>query len=66
MKSNVGLLDRIIRLALAAGAIWLFFTGERPTWEWAVLTVGVILGLTALVGVCPLYSILGMRTKKTG
>lgn len=64
MKSNVGLIDRIVRLAIMAAAIWLFFTGMRPTWEWAALVVGVVLGVTALVGFCPLYSVLKIRTNK--
>lgn len=65
MKTNVGLLDRIVRLAIAAAAIWLFFAGARPNWEWAALLVGVILGLTALVGFCPLYSVLNIHTNKS-
>lgn len=64
MKSNVGLIDRIVRLAIMAAAIWLFFTEMRPTWEWAALVVGVVLGVTALVGFCPLYSVLKIHTNK--
>lgn len=64
MKTNVGLIDRIVRLAIAAAAIWLFFTGVRPAWEWVTLVVGVILGVTALVGYCPLYTVLHIHTNK--
>lgn len=65
MKANVGLIDRIVRLAILATAIWLFFTGARPIWEWAALAVGVILGVTALIGYCPLYSVLKIHTNKS-
>jgi len=62
MKTNVGMIDRFFRLAIAAAAFWLFFTGERPVWEYGVLIVGVIMALTALLGSCPLYSLFGIRT----
>jgi hypothetical protein len=67
MSRNVGVIDRIIRLLIAAGALWLFFTGERPAWEYAVLVVGVIMLLTAIIGVCPAYSLLGIgkRNKRS-
>jgi hypothetical protein len=64
MKQNVGMFDRLVRLVIAAGAFWLFFTGERPVWEYGVLAVGVIMALTALAGSCPLYSLIGVRTCK--
>ena len=65
MKTNVGMADRIVRLAIAAAAFYVFFTGERPSWEYGALAVGVILALTALSGFCPLYRLLGFRTCKT-
>jgi hypothetical protein len=64
MKTNVGMLDRLIRATIAAAAFWIFFTGERPNWEYAALAVGVIMGLTALMGFCPLYRLIGFRTSK--
>ncbi len=67
MKVNVGLIDRFVRIAIAVAAFWLFFTGERPVWEYGALAVGVILALTAVTGVCPLYRLFGLRTcKKPG
>ncbi|NWG70395.1 MAG: DUF2892 domain-containing protein [Parvularculaceae bacterium] len=62
MKANVGGLDRAARLVIAAGAVYLFFTGERPNWEYGALAAGVILGLTAITGFCPLYRLIGVNT----
>lgn len=64
MKTNEGMLDRVIRLVIAAGAFYVFFTGDRPNWEYAVLAVGVVMALTALTGFCPLYALLGVKTCK--
>jgi len=60
MKSNVGLVDKAVRiiagLALLAWAIW----GEGA---WHRLGfIGIVPILTALVGFCPLYTVLGIRT----
>lgn len=69
MTVNVGSLDRILRIivgiVLIAYAIPLGFpvTG----WNW-VGWIGVVPLLTAIVGNCPLYSIIGVSTcpmKKT-
>ncbi len=63
MSANVGSLDRMIRLV--AGAIlvvlglWL-----GGGWLWAVL-VGAVLVATALLRVCPAYTLLHIRTNKT-
>jgi len=63
MKPNMGNLDRIIRivagLALLAYALGLIFPDTG--WNW-VGWIGVVPLLTALVRVCPAYSILGIRT----
>jgi hypothetical protein len=63
MSVNVGNIDRILRviigLALVAYAIPLGFPSTG--WNW-VGWIGVIPLLTALVGSCPLYSIIGVST----
>lgn len=64
MKTNVGMFDRLVRIALAAAAFWLFFTGPRPDWEYGALVVGAILALTAVTGFCPLYRLVGLKTCK--
>lgn len=63
MTQNVGTIDRFVRGI--AGAVLLlawvlgWFTG---TWAIVLGTVGIVLVLTALVGFCPLYRLLGMST----
>ncbi len=63
MSVNVGPLDRMLRvvlgLALIAYAIPLGF--PQTGWNW-VGWIGVVPLITAAVGYCPLYSILGMST----
>lgn len=56
MKKNMGLIDRIIRLVLAAVVGVLYFTGQITG------TAAIILGIFALIfvatsaiGFCPLY-----------
>lgn len=58
-KSNVGKIDRIVRVILGVLLIGnVFFALQHPI-GW----VGVILVLTGLAGICPLYSLLGINTK---
>ncbi|MGB5199601.1 MAG: DUF2892 domain-containing protein, partial [Sedimenticolaceae bacterium] len=58
-KYNMGKTDRIIRAVLGVLLIGnVFFALQHPV-GW----IGVILLATAIVGVCPLYSLLGLNTK---
>ena len=63
MNANVGLLDRIVRIAiglvLIAYAIPIGFS--ITGWNW-VGWIGVVPILTAAFGICPLYSFLGFST----
>jgi hypothetical protein len=64
MKSNVGGIDRVLRIVVGLALIGLVLTGAIGPWGWLGL---VPLG-TALVGFCPLYPLLGINTcsaKKT-
>lgn len=66
MKSNVGSVDKIVRIVLAIAASVLYITGvvSGPL-GYVVLVVGAVLLLTALVSFCPLYRIIGASTCKT-
>ena len=65
-KRNEGLTDRVLRFVVAAGfvvaAVALPLTGIVAV---AAYVVAAILAVTALVGVCPLYSLLGVDTCPT-
>jgi hypothetical protein len=57
-KPNIGDADRVIRLALAAMIIVSSLLVGHP----AFALVALIPMATAYVGVCPLYSVLGLHT----
>ena len=61
MKSNVGGIDRILRIVIGLVLIGLAFTGTVGWWGW----LGVIPLATGLVGWCPPYAMLGFNTCKT-
>lgn len=58
MKQNVGTVDRIIRLLLGIGLIAIVFVGPQTPWGW----IGVVPLVTALLGWCPPYQMLGIST----
>ena len=65
MKKNVGVIDKIIRIVLAAVSSFLYFTGViTGTAGTAVLIIGAILLVTAYLRFCPIYAFLGFRTCK--
>ncbi len=62
MTHNEGTLDRGIRVLLGFALLALVFVGPK-TW---LGLVGVVPLLTGLVGFCPLYRLLGVRTSSVG
>ncbi len=58
MKTNEGTIDRILRVLVGIALISIVFVGPQTPWGW----IGVVPLVTGLVGVCPLYSILGINT----
>ena len=60
---NVGKIDRIIRLVIAAGIIILYFTDIIPGRLGNIsLFVAALLFMTSLRKCCPIYSLLGFGT----
>ncbi|MFT4792760.1 MAG: putative RND superfamily exporter protein [Paracoccaceae bacterium] len=57
---NIGSTDHIARIVLGVVLIALALTGVFSPWGW----IGLVPLVTAIVGVCPIYSIFGMRTCK--
>lgn len=62
MKANVGGIDRILRIIVGLALIAATLAGVLPVWGW----IGVIPLATGLVSFCPLYTLLGICTKKQG
>jgi hypothetical protein len=63
MKTNVGNLDKIVRIALAVVFAILYFTATvSGTLGIVLLVLGAVFLFTALMGSCPLYSIFGIST----
>ena len=56
---NVGIADRILRVIVGIIVLALVFVGPRTAWAW----LGLIPLATGVFGWCPLYSLLGIRTK---
>ncbi|MCS7250910.1 MAG: DUF2892 domain-containing protein [Anaerolineae bacterium] len=65
MTLNVAGWDRIVRLVVAAVFILIStFVLRFNTLGIILAIVGVVLILTSLMGWCPLYSLVGFRTKR--
>ncbi len=63
MTSNVGGIDRILRIVVGLGVLSLFFIYPTSAYRyWSLL--GLVPLLTGLVGWCPPYAILGLSTCK--
>ena len=60
-KTNLGNIDRLLRLVIGVILIALVFVGPKTPWGW----IGVILVATALLRSCPIYSLFGIKTCKT-
>lgn len=58
MKSNVGGIDRILRIVLGLVLIGLTLTGTVGVWGW----IGVVPLATGALGWCPPYAIFGFNT----
>lgn len=60
--TNVGTIDRALRIVVGLALISLVFVGPQTPWGW----IGAIPLLTAIVGFCPAYRLFGIRTCKRG
>jgi hypothetical protein len=57
-KTNVGNIDRILRIVIGLVLIALVFVGPQTPWGW----IGLIPLATGLLRTCPLYSLIGLST----
>ncbi|MCX9157892.1 DUF2892 domain-containing protein [Niveibacterium sp. 24ML] len=58
MKTNVGGIDKVLRIGGGIALIGLAATGVVGAWGW----IGVVPLATGLFGFCPLYPLLGLNT----
>jgi hypothetical protein len=58
LKTNVGGIDRVLRIVAGLVLIGLTLMGTIGWWGW----IGVVLLATGLLSTCPLYSIIGLNT----
>lgn len=61
MTTNAGTIDRVIRMVIGLGLLWSALMAPATGYNW-IGWIGVVPLVTALVGNCPLYSILGVST----
>ncbi len=66
MKTNMGNIDRAIRVVVALVIATLYFNGTLTGGLGLVLILAAaVFVLTSLIGFCPLYALIGFSTCKT-
>lgn len=60
-KTNVGGIDRVLRIVLGLALLAGFFLNADAPYRWAYL-IGIVPLLTGLMRTCPAYSLLGLNT----
>ena len=58
MTTNVGGIDRVLRVIIGVVLVALAVMGTIGPWGW----IGLVPLATAALGVCPLYTVLGFST----
>jgi hypothetical protein len=58
MTTNIGSIDRIIRILVGLALIGLTLAGQIGVWGW----LGIVPLGTGLLKTCPLYTVLGVST----
>lgn len=61
MTHNIGNIERVIRAIVGLALVSLVFVGPQTVWGW----LGLVPLLTALLGWCPPYALLGINTCKS-
>lgn len=65
MAKNVGKIDMIVRIVLAAILAYLDWSGTMTgTMSWVLGIAAVVMLVTGLLKFCPLYKVLGIDTCK--
>ena len=62
---NIGKKDQQIRLTIAVAAISLFFANTvQGAYSYLLLALSIVMFITSMFKVCPIYSIFGINTCK--
>lgn len=68
MKSNVGLIDRMLRLGVSMILFYLAFyfpaTASDVVTSYTLVAMGAINAIVALIGICPVYLMIGVKTNR--
>lgn len=65
MKKNMGKIDKMVRVLIAAIIAYLYFTGVvTGTLGVVLLVAAAVFVLTSLINFCPLYTVFGWNTSK--
>jgi hypothetical protein len=65
MKRNMGILDRVIRIAIVALVVVLYFAHLLSPVAAIILGIlALVFLLTSIVGMCPIWAALGISTKR--
>ncbi len=67
MSVNVGTVDRLFRAVLGLALLYLAFLSglplfEGPLFKYGAAVVGLVMLVVAATRVCPIYSVLGVKT----
>ncbi|GKX35564.1 MAG: hypothetical protein MnENMB40S_31820 [Rhizobiaceae bacterium MnEN-MB40S] len=68
MSTNMGIIDRVLRLVIAAALLFGAFGAASPfsgVLFWIAVIIAVVFVITALAGFCPLYRVIGLSTCRT-
>ncbi|HET9930588.1 MAG TPA: DUF2892 domain-containing protein [Polyangiaceae bacterium] len=61
MSSNEGTVDRALRIVIGIVLLAAVFVGPKTPFGW----LGVVPLVTGIIGFCPLYRLIGIRTTKS-
>jgi hypothetical protein len=62
MTANVGNIDRALRIIIGLALLASAYEALTGVWIWLAAAVGAVLTVTALIGICPAYSLFGINT----
>jgi len=65
MIANMGKIDRLVRIVVAAALLVFAFgagTAAMGVLQWIAVAIAAVFALTSVVGNCPAYRLIGVKT----